>query len=567
MAGLLCLAIIAAVHLSYIANGFIWLDHGDIENGRAIIPLAQWWVAFAKPLAATGFYRPLVTLLHSLDASLWTSWAPGFHLTSIALHCAAAFAAPLFIGCFLPLSPFERCAVVLAVGLHPLGMLPAGAISFRSEPLMALFTFLAVWSYAKARSGNGRRWLAAAFFSTALACFSKETACFYIPLFLALWEIIRFACSARGSSGMPPANRATAAVSALPLILKLAPAVVTATAIGSVVCLRLCAVPRLWRITAAPLPFFEGIATRLSVIGIHLVNLVSPLPPRLGDAVSIVGMGNPGAVAVAVALIAAVGLMLRRGFSFQGTAMLLLLGIGLFPALTILPLPRFYSPHYAYVAVAPVAGIVILLVRAVRHRFGPAAERGFSALALTWLLVAALSTAIWGGRFKSDLTFFGPEVARDQRFLEGWFYLGNYYRDRGNLDEAWQAYQKGLLSGPGFIAFIDRPEVLINQSAVAIWRNDLASADSLMLLARACAPPYLQPDITCNRAFIAGRRGDWDTVIALLAGKEENLQRPQACFILAAALRQRGYEKESREMNQRALKLQAADRRYTQRHK
>ena len=31
------LAVTFLVHTSYLANGFVWLDHGDIESGRAIV--------------------------------------------------------------------------------------------------------------------------------------------------------------------------------------------------------------------------------------------------------------------------------------------------------------------------------------------------------------------------------------------------------------------------------------------------------------------------------------------------------------------------------------------------
>ena len=33
------LIVIFILHISYINNGFTWLDHGDIESGRTILPI------------------------------------------------------------------------------------------------------------------------------------------------------------------------------------------------------------------------------------------------------------------------------------------------------------------------------------------------------------------------------------------------------------------------------------------------------------------------------------------------------------------------------------------------
>src|SRR5919108_4391650 len=80
------LAVTFLVHASYIANGFVWLDHGDIESGRAIVPLPQIYTALLTRFGETGFYRPVVTALYSLDAAIYDGWAPGYHLTNIVLH-------------------------------------------------------------------------------------------------------------------------------------------------------------------------------------------------------------------------------------------------------------------------------------------------------------------------------------------------------------------------------------------------------------------------------------------------------------------------------------------------
>lgn len=517
---LLCLAAIAAAHLSYINNGFVWLDHGDIEQGRAVIPLSKWWLAFAGSFADTGFYRPLVTLLHSIDASLWGINAPGFHCTSLALHCAAAMAAPFFIAPFFPLSSRERGFIALVFGLHPLALLPAGCISFRSESLLALFTFSAVALYAKVRTRRTAVLLLPLFFATACACFSKETAFFYLPSFFLLWEITR------SIHHQPAPDKRSGGIKGF------LPAVLTAAAaLGSVFFLRRGAMPVEWCITPVPMPPLEGIGTRLVVLGKHLVNLVSPLLPPFSDAVFQSSILRPTALFVALVIGAAVFMAVKAGFWSPITVTVFLFAVCLFPALNLLPLPRFYSPHYAYIAVAPLAAGVVLITRKVSVPGRPFAI-GFRFLAVVWILAMGVSTIHAGKRFQSDLTLFAPEVKRDPRFSEGWFYVGNYYRVNGNLNAADSAYDNGLAPAPGSVRFFDRMEFLINKSSIAVRRNDLPGADSLMLLAQACSPEAMQPDIAYIRADIAARRGDYAAAFALLSSNKNSLRRPEARRLL-----------------------------------
>jgi hypothetical protein len=524
---LFCLAAIAAAHLSYINNGFVWLDHGDIEQGRAIIPLSKWWLAFAGSFADTGFYRPMVTLLHSMDASLWGINAPGFHFTSIALHCAAAMAAPFFIGSFFPLSSRERGIITLVFGLHPVAVLPAGYISFRSETLLALFTFSAVALYGKVRSGGKAFHLLPLFFATACACFSKETAFFYLPSFFLLWEITRWL------NHQPAQDKRSGGIKGF------LPAVLTAAAgLGSVFCLRWGAMPVQWCITPVPMPLLESIGTRLVVLGKHLVNLVSPLLPPFSDAVSQSSILQPAALCVAITIGVVVFMTVKAGFRSPGTVTVFLFAVCLFPALDLVPLPRFYSPHYAYLAVAPLAAGVVLIARKLSG-LGRQVATGSWFLVVVWIIAMGAGTIHAGKRFQSDLTLFAPEVGTDPRFSEGWFYVGNYYRVNGDLNAADTAYDNGLAPAPETVRFFDRMEFLINKSSIAVQRNDLPAADSLMLIAQACSPGALQPDIAYIRADIAARRGDYDAVIALLSSNENNLLRQEARRLLDWAVQRK----------------------------
>ncbi|MBT4139881.1 MAG: hypothetical protein HOE48_18330 [Candidatus Latescibacteria bacterium] len=95
-------------HATYITNGFIWLDHGDLELGRAVLPLSHLHEAFLTRFGETAFYRPLVTVIHSLDTALYHQRAPGYHLTNVILHLLASAAFALFLSQFLSLNYSER---------------------------------------------------------------------------------------------------------------------------------------------------------------------------------------------------------------------------------------------------------------------------------------------------------------------------------------------------------------------------------------------------------------------------------------------------------------------------
>ena len=107
--GPLVIMLILLTHAGYIDNGFVWLDHNDIEDGHAILPLSHLSKAFTAPFSKTGFYRPLITIAHSVDYALYGGRPFGFHLSNILFHLMAAIAAGFFVASFVPLLSWQRC--------------------------------------------------------------------------------------------------------------------------------------------------------------------------------------------------------------------------------------------------------------------------------------------------------------------------------------------------------------------------------------------------------------------------------------------------------------------------
>jgi hypothetical protein len=525
-------------HASYLANGFTWLDHLDIERQAAIVPLSDWTSAFLTRFGDTGFYRPLVTLAHSLDRALYGEQAAGFHATNVLLHAAVAAAALPFARCLFALGPLESAVVGLVVAVHPLSSLPAGAISYRPELLVTLFTLLAVCFHARARRSG--RWPAAGAAATAtfLALLSKETALLYVPALVVLWELTSAWTSRRGS---------------WPLFATEAAAV--AVWLG----LRLHAVPELWHATSISLPWSQALGTRLAVLGTRLLELVLPSKPTLSDAVRVVGVGSLPALLTAGVGVGALLLVLRRGFPSPWSSAVLFTGVALAPALNLVPLPRFSSPHYGYLASLGAGAFAVLALRtaAGSPRLARALQVGFG----VWLAVAAVSTFAAGPGYHDDVALFGPEVERDPRFLEGRSYLGDALVAEHRDEPAAQHYEAALKGSEGVLAYVDRRSVAINLAGIRLRQGRFAEAEALLSEAAHGAPPRLRGTIAYDRALVAWRLGDAERVVALLDGTGTDWESAEPLLLRVQALRRLGRTGEAVETLRRVLPLVDARRR------
>jgi tetratricopeptide (TPR) repeat protein len=527
-------------HASYISNGFAWLDHIDIEQREAIVPLSEWATAFLTRFGETGFYRPMVTLAHSLDLALYGDWAPGFHLTNVLLHAAVAAAAVPFVRCLLPLGRLEAAVAGLVLAVHPLSSLPAGAISYRPELLVSLFTLLAVSFYAHAR--QTRRWTSAAgaVGATFLALLAKETAVVTIPALVLLWELTaQTATPWKKSSGLLIGG---------------------GMAIAVWVALRLHAVPDVWRATSTPLSLSQALGTRLAVIGQRLLELVTPLKPDLSDAARIVELGSPSALLPIVVGVGAVGFVLRRGLRSPWSIALGFVGVALAPALNVVPLPRFSSPHYGYFASLGTGMIALLGLRAVAS--WPKLHRTAAAALTVWLAVAAISTFTAGPSYHDDLTLFGPEVARDPLFLEGRSYLGDRLAREEQYEGAAAHYEIALQGSEGVIAFVDGRSVAVNLAGIRLRQERFQEAEALLSAAARDAPPRLRPHIAYNRALVASKTADHARVVALLDEAGADWGRPEPLLLRAQALRRLGRTNEAIETLRRVMPLVDEQRRH-----
>ncbi len=481
-AWILILLLVLAVHASYIGGGFIGIDHGDIEGSRAILPASALGQVFSRPFGATGFFRPLVTLANSLDALVYGKWAPGFHVTSIFLHLAFVVAAGFFARIFFRLEPWESNIVMLVVGVHPLSWPIVGAVHYRSEQLAALFVLLAVAFHIKAREGRKPYFIFFAVISLLAALLSKEAAVFWIAGLIGFFEVERVFAGRALKQEIPYT------------LFIFEGGVIILYAL-----LRAHVIKEVWRVAGVSLPLFQALGTRLETIGYQLFYLVNPFLPPLSDATPVVSLVHP--IPIFVILFAAGCLLVitRAGIGSPVSRTLIFLGIALAPALNIVPLPRFTSPHYGYLATLGAGAAAAL---ALRHK-----KTYFYWIGGLWVAIMAASTFMGGFRFENDQTLFAPEVARDQNFLEGYYYIGNYYYALGDYENASRYFESALLrsSSRKFIAYFDTSGTLVNLAGVRLEEGRFDEADSLLREAQnQSATP--NPSIIYNRAVVAARK-------------------------------------------------------------
>lgn len=473
------LALTFLVHITYIPNGFTWLDHLDIEKSRGIMPVSQLYKTFITRYADTGFYRPMVSILHSLDYAVYRNFAPGYHFTNVLLHVGATAAVPGFLTAFFILKPWQLLLASLIFGVHPFSILPVGAISYRPELLLALFVFLTVHFYAKARLSTNLKNKLLFVICFFLAILSKETAVIILPSIILIWEYRYF------KKIKLPSYKFIFGVILLLAVYFL---------------LRFQAVPEVWRVTQTHLSLSETISTRLLAFGKLITQLIIPLKPSFSDATVVTSLTHPSSLAVLTVLAGIFLLMLKLGFRSQMSISIVLIATLLAPALNIVPLPRFSSPHYGYLAVGPFAAFLVLLLEKTQGLF-----RILCGLTLgIWIVLMSISSFQSGYQFKNDLTLFLPEVRIDPNFLEGHYYLGNYYLSKGNFKSAQTHYQSIISLPKNVIAFGDRFAFFLNLGNIAMLKGHFDKAQRFFKKTQIYASsPSQEMALAYNQAILA----------------------------------------------------------------
>jgi tetratricopeptide (TPR) repeat protein len=419
-----------AVHATALRSGYIWLDHAHIEDALAIARPDAWLSLFEHGFAGTGFYRPVMALALSIDAAIATHpWL--FHATAVMWHAGAAVLTTLAAA---SLGSSRRAAVGAGIlfAVHPLSSLVAGAIAFQSEAMIAAALLALIVLHRRSHPAAGLALL--------FGALTKETALVLAPLFIAAMEV--------DPSKPRPSLRARS-------LLWAGEAAGFCVALG----LRLTFAPP-WRAQGASLPTSEAIGTRFAAFAKSALRIVIPIDATVCDAFPVTPVAN----AAALAGVALAGAILYLAYKRRGPA--LLLSIALLPSLHVVPIMRWWSPHYVYIPFAFASMLAAEWVVAQK------ANAQKWAVAATSLL--AVRSAISDMRFESDAVLWSDEIAAQPACREGHFYLGEAAREERRFDDAARAYERALAPSPGTLSYVDRAAALQN---LGVMRLELGKFD------------------------------------------------------------------------------------------
>lgn len=421
-------------HASAVCGQFLWLDHAHLEQGLALAPPGQWLSLFTHGFAGTGFYRPLMSISLSLDAALGGGpWL--FHASSLAFHAAAAVLT-LLAARTLGLTLRAATLAALLFAVHPATSLVANAIAFRSEAMITVALLSLVVLHRRGK-------VLGAALALLLGALSKETALVLGPLFVIALEF--FPNETEGPRSAR--NFRLLAAEAGALLLALALRVQYAPA---------------WRASFPPLSVADALGTRFAALAKSNARLLLPFELDVCDAFPITPLSRPQALLGAALLVGLAYYAYRR----RGPALLLLLA--LLPALQLVPIMRWWSPHYLYLALAPAA----MLAAEALERRGPWALR---AGAVAALLLAGVSL-FDGLRYRDDFSLWSREVAQTPACREAHFYLGEVARTEKRWPDAAREYERALTENERVLSYVDRTAALENLGAVQLAQNQLTEA-------------------------------------------------------------------------------------------
>lgn len=184
-----------AIYVQGYQNEFLSWDDEAYIAGNYWVRMGLTWPAVVHAFSsfAVANYHPLTMLSHMADVSLWSSWAGGHALTSMAWHTANGVL--LYVALRALSGRRTPSAFVAALFVvHPLHVESVAWIAERKDVLCGFFWILAMWLYAGyARAPSWGRYLGVSA-AVALSLLAKPMAVTLpVALFcLDIWPLRRF---------------------------------------------------------------------------------------------------------------------------------------------------------------------------------------------------------------------------------------------------------------------------------------------------------------------------------------------------------------------------------------
>lgn len=477
-------------------NGFVWLDHWQIESAGLIAH--SWgalWHMLQQPLGAmpgwegnAPYARPSVVLLLSLVDRIAGTEPAAYHLTLELIHLANV----LLTYSVLTALRIDGGVAFLAAALfavHPLQTAAVSWISGIADPLFTIFTLLALRVQLEASGGARHATLlrAGALLSFVAALGAKETAAIF-PFLLALTYVLFPAVL--GTAGT---SRARALARALaPYCIVLAGA----------------ALYRLYVLHAGAFGGTFGatsLAVRLRTVPRLVLSYVT-LPLRLGSLTVcddyLLSTRWDAVTSLSLVIVAALSTGLiycwRRLPQVAFGALWMLLG--LLPVLNIIPILHYRADRFFYFPLVGWSLGCVVLVRSgwrAMERWGIVSaeqlRRAGALLSAVGVLVLAGLTMRRNAAFADDVTLFETTLRTSPKCREARTALGDAYLRAGRYADAVAEYEQARTAQPGRASYVVTPKVLINLGMAELGRGDYRAAAAAFSDAHELQPHLLHP--------------------------------------------------------------------------
>lgn len=184
------LSVLAWITLVFWPSLLIWFDWETVRffvlnrpgQFRWIAPLTHSWVDLSDYgiVVASMTLRPIMTWTFQLEALLFGSWAPGYHILNLTAHLLCVWLLMRFLRRIGVSQPVSILAGLL-FGLHPLNTQPMWILGDRAEIVVLLGGLIALLNYE-------RKPLYCCL-GLLLALYSKETA-ITIPGWLLIYDLL-----------------------------------------------------------------------------------------------------------------------------------------------------------------------------------------------------------------------------------------------------------------------------------------------------------------------------------------------------------------------------------------
>ncbi len=448
--GLLVLLVPVLVYLNSFGNPFHYDDRHAIVDNPHIRSLAELPAFFVDPSLFSAnpeyaMYRPLLLCTFALNHALSGYEVWSYHLVNLALHLWAVWLV-FRIGQLLLGDRAWAGMAALVFGVHPVNSEAVNYISSRSEVLAGACFLAALLCFLQRR---GALWVSGAFLAGLL---SKSTAV-VLPAALVLHQLIVPGRPLRGE------KRLYAVLTALALAYMLGVWRALSKAVGSPV-----------------RSYAEQWWSQVKAVVFYLKLLVWPSGLNVDHQFQVSdSLLDPFAASAFALILSLVFLALYHRRRHPLPLFLLLLGLLALAPASLVPLNVLVNEHRLYLTSAAFA-------LALGYAAGQLAQRGWAG-AVGWagvVVVAGLGGAtlvrnqVWSSELSlwGDAAAKGPDMARprfllaeaqasagdttaaiqtmeaglqrDAGFLVGYIRLGKWWWERGHLDNAVAAYERGL---------------------------------------------------------------------------------------------------------------------------